>query len=304
MIKPIALSIIIPVFNREQTIRRAIQSVLQSPRNDIEVIISDDGSTDQTMHEVLSINDQRIRTLRNSNRHNANYARLQGVRNARSDLIAFLDSDDEFLESRVEELINEFNNNSRLQILIGSFIVNKNGKLQTPSYPSNTISNEQLQTLLVAHGIPITFSSVAARKGVILENNLLDSNFYRHQDRDFLLTSIHQCLKIVTEDRQNIIKHQVADSFSRSYIGYIPGLDTITCKHPIFSSPQYTHILSYLIARTFIQSIIRADIRSLIYNKTKLAQSICLPKNIFLHIFRYKRGKNLRKKITEQIRNK
>lgn len=296
---PLALSIVIPVYNREQSIRQSIESILESPLTDIEVIVSDDGSTDNSLLEVSKIDDSRVRVM-SAKHYNANHARLRGVEAAKSELIAFLDSDDLFLESRVEQIISYFNNNHDVDILVDSFIVNKQGNQQGISFDKTLVDNAHIQELLIAHAIPITFSSIAARREAIIKHQLIDESFRRHQDRDFLLNAINQNLTIKTNNAQGVMKFQVTDSFSRSHIGYISGLDALVCKHTCFSIRENRKILSYLIARTFIKSILHLNISALYYSATSLHRSKCLQKNLLGHLANYFPGKKRRKEISKQ----
>ena len=87
------ISIIIPVFNGEQTIRETINSVLAQTFKDFELIIIDDGSKDQTLKVVRSINDARIKVFSYPNANQA-VSRNRGLSHAVGDFIAFLDADD------------------------------------------------------------------------------------------------------------------------------------------------------------------------------------------------------------------
>lgn len=89
-------SIIIPLYNRGDTIKRAILSVVNQYITDIEIIIIDGGSTDQGPDIVSSIHDSRIILKQQTGIGVAN-ARNEGVFIAQSEMIAFLDSDDEWM---------------------------------------------------------------------------------------------------------------------------------------------------------------------------------------------------------------
>lgn len=92
------VSVIIPVFNREQTITRAIESVLSQTMQDFEIIVIDDGSTDRTAERVQNFP---LKLIQTENR-GVSHARNLGIREARGDYIAFLDSDDEWLPKKLE----------------------------------------------------------------------------------------------------------------------------------------------------------------------------------------------------------
>ena len=99
------VTVVIPVCNRENTILRAVNSVLWQTYENIEVIVVDDGSTDSTVQVVESCSDDRVRVIRLSHNHGANYARNRGIEQARGEFVAFQDSDDEWLEDKLDRQI-------------------------------------------------------------------------------------------------------------------------------------------------------------------------------------------------------
>lgn len=106
------ISIIIPVYNRSKTIRRAIDSVLSQTVVNFELIIVDDCSTDNSMEIVNSYQDPRIRKFTLNKNSGAAAARNEGVKNSFSKFISFLDSDDEFENEFLEESLNVLNKTS------------------------------------------------------------------------------------------------------------------------------------------------------------------------------------------------
>lgn len=95
-------SVVIPLYNKEKSIRIALNSVLSQTHNAFEVVVVDDGSTDLSPSFVASVRDPRVRLIRQPNR-GVSIARNVGVKHARSDYIAFIDADDywqpDFLET-------------------------------------------------------------------------------------------------------------------------------------------------------------------------------------------------------------
>lgn len=89
------ISVVIPLYNKEHHIKRAIDSVLCQKIQDFELIIVDDGSTDKSAEIVRSINDERIKLIRQENA-GVSAARNRGIEEAKADLVAFLDADDEW----------------------------------------------------------------------------------------------------------------------------------------------------------------------------------------------------------------
>lgn len=95
-------SVIIPLYNKEKHIVRSIDSVLKQTYTNFELIIVDDGSTDNSVNEVMKIPDSRIKLIRQQNR-GVSSARNEGIKFASHEYIGFLDADDTwkpfFLES-------------------------------------------------------------------------------------------------------------------------------------------------------------------------------------------------------------
>jgi glycosyltransferase involved in cell wall biosynthesis len=94
------VSIIMPTYNRADTIRRALQSIQAQTIQDWELIVVDDGSTDETISVITGL-DPRMTIVRQDNQGNA-VARNVGLRHSAGSYIAFLDSDDEWLPYHLE----------------------------------------------------------------------------------------------------------------------------------------------------------------------------------------------------------
>lgn len=106
------VSIIIPTYNRANVIKRAIDSVLRQTYNSYEIIVVDDGSTDETGLLIADIQDARIRYIALEENRGVAHARNVGIQEARYDYIAFLDSDDEWLPDKLELQMRLFRNSS------------------------------------------------------------------------------------------------------------------------------------------------------------------------------------------------
>ncbi|HOC40486.1 MAG TPA: glycosyltransferase family A protein, partial [Bacteroidales bacterium] len=106
----ILVSIIIPVYNGEKYISDTIQSVIDQTYKNWELIIVDDGSTDNTAEIVKQFNDSRISYIKKNNT-GVSDTRNVGAMISKGEILSFLDADDiwlpENLEKKVEKLINE-----------------------------------------------------------------------------------------------------------------------------------------------------------------------------------------------------
>ncbi len=96
------VSVIIPTFNRAYILKRAIDSVLCQSFQNFELIVVDDGSSDNTREVVESYPDQRIRFVRHARNRGVAAARNSGIRAASAKYIAFQDSDDVWLPEKLE----------------------------------------------------------------------------------------------------------------------------------------------------------------------------------------------------------
>ncbi len=99
------ISVIIPTYNREYTIVRAIESVLEQTYPVSEIIVVDDGSADNTGGIVTEMNDERIRYIKQDENRGAAAARNKGASLARFPMIAFHDSDDEWRPDKIEKQV-------------------------------------------------------------------------------------------------------------------------------------------------------------------------------------------------------
>lgn len=89
------ISVVIPLYNKEPHIRRTIESILYQSMPADEILVVDDGSTDGSANEVKKLSDPRIRLIQQPNAGEC-AARNRGVAEARNELVAFLDADDEW----------------------------------------------------------------------------------------------------------------------------------------------------------------------------------------------------------------
>ncbi len=96
-----SISVVIPLYNKGMHIARALNSVLAQTFQDFEVIVVDDGSTDDGAEIVRKYDDSRIQLIEQENQ-GVSAARNRGIKAAQAELIAFLDADDEWLLNHLE----------------------------------------------------------------------------------------------------------------------------------------------------------------------------------------------------------
>ena len=98
------ISVVMPVFNAECSIKRAVTSILEQSLPPVELIVVDDGSTDNTVQILKSLQDDRIQLVQRPHRGVA-FAANAGTELARSPLIARMDADDVSLSQRLEKQV-------------------------------------------------------------------------------------------------------------------------------------------------------------------------------------------------------
>lgn len=100
-----AVSIVLPTYNRGYCIRRSVDSILNQTFRDFELIVVDDGSTDDTKDIMRSYDDPRLVYIHNADNRGQTARLNQGLSAARGNMIAFQDSDDEWLPEKLEKQV-------------------------------------------------------------------------------------------------------------------------------------------------------------------------------------------------------
>jgi len=116
------ISVVIPLYNKENSIKGTINSVISQSFENIEILVVDDGSKDASVSVVESISDDRIRLIKTKN-NGVSSARNTGVKNATGEYIFFLDADDVISDNCFEELINLVKEYPQASIFTANFIL-------------------------------------------------------------------------------------------------------------------------------------------------------------------------------------
>lgn len=291
--------IIIPVFNRAQTIARTLLSVANSQKIS-EIIVVDDCSTDNTEKIVRDLSLKKLIYIRLDKKSNGNIARNVAARAATGDILIFLDSDDEFCESRIESLV-DFYEKTQAELVVDSFLTEKKGGVTSFIFKNTNLCPADFFEGLVCNAIPLTFSSISVRKDCFFQMGGLDDATLRHQDRDFLFSAISQRKVIRLRNVVDVIKHQSEDSFSRSAVGYMAALSWIASKHHIFKDPKFDNVRKYLVLRSLISTIVRCQFKLFIHNYSIYKKSDCLHKYDSLSVSSYFAGKKYRKTVESKF---
>jgi len=133
-------SIIIPLYNKANHIENTLKSILNQTYSNYEIIVINDGSSDESESKVLKFKDSRIQ-LYNQKNLGAAMARNLGIEKAKHDYIAFLDADDLWMENHLETLSNLINDFPNAGIYASRYeLIFKEGKISIPKF--NGISED------------------------------------------------------------------------------------------------------------------------------------------------------------------
>lgn len=125
-----SISVIMAVHNGETYIRAAVQSVLKQTFKDFELIVVDDGSTDQTAKMVSEFDDKRIKLIKNQVNMERSYSRNLAVKMSSGEYLAILDADDICLEERFEKQLQFMRSNEDVGLLgSDAYILDQNDKI-------------------------------------------------------------------------------------------------------------------------------------------------------------------------------
>ena len=209
----VTASVVIPTYNHGDTVERAIDSALAQTLRDIEVIVVDDASTDDTQTVLDRIGDPRVTCLRHDSNRGGSAARNTGIDHATGEYIAFLDADDEWLPRKLERQCDLLR--SRSAEWVGAYCdfrqIRSNPLVElvdnTVRRPTGLEGNEALvEGILLrrfAHG---GTSTLCLRRTAVEAIDGFDSSFQRHQDLEFLLRLLQRG-KLAFVDETLVCKH-------------------------------------------------------------------------------------------------
>lgn len=209
------VSVVIPVYNRQDTIKRAIDSVLCQTYANLEVIIVDDGSTDNTVKVIEEYDDNRIRLICQKERGGANKARNIGMANSRGEYIAFQDSDDEWLPEKLEVQIQMMEQES-FAVCYSAYNLCEDDlvRIIPGDYQNRDKYQEGLREILSEHNIVGTPTLIIRRKVLqMLGNEYFDERLPRMQDYDFVVRLTGVCeVGYINRPLANIYRTKVSIS--------------------------------------------------------------------------------------------
>jgi len=227
------VSVIIPTYNRGWVLREAVDSVLAQDFKDFELIVVDDGSTDNT-RQILESYDQDLIVLRQSNK-GVSAARNRGIAAARGRLVAFLDSDDLWLPRKLSSQVDFFNSNPAALINQTEEIWIRNGVRVNPKTRHHKFAGMIFEKSLAL--CLVSPSAVMMKRSLFDEVGLFDEDLPACEDYDLWLRISWRYPVHLIETPLIIKRGGHADQLSQA-----PGLDRfrIRALKKIIESNQLT----------------------------------------------------------------
>lgn len=237
------VSVIIPTYNRGWVLKEAIDSVLAQDFKDFELIVVDDGSTDDT-GQILAAYNQDLIALHQSN-SGVSAARNRGIGTASGQLIAFLDSDDLWLPRKLSTQVDFFNSHPGAVINQTEEIWIRNGVRVNPKTRHHKFSGMIFEKSLAL--CLVSPSAVMMRRSLFDDVGLFDENLPACEDYDLWLRLSWRYPVHLIETPLIIKRGGHADQLSKA-----PGLDKyrIRSLKNIIESGHLDGDLSKAAART------------------------------------------------------
>ncbi len=180
------VSVIMPAYNAETTIAESIQSVIDQTYQNWELIIVDDGSTDETSQIAESYKEKRIRLIKKANSGVADTRNL-AIQWSSGSLVAFLDSDDLWMSDKLEKQVEFFISNNNIFGLVHTGYIEFDKIREFNPKPFKHVSKRDISgnvtSQLMIHDFVATLT-VMVRKEVFDEVGLFDLNFNGTEDWD------------------------------------------------------------------------------------------------------------------------
>lgn len=178
------VSVIIPVFNRVFELKRAIDSVLEQTNVEYEIIIVDDSSDADIKGVVDSYNDKRFVYIRNSENVGVAASRNVGIRASRYGMIAFLDSDDEWLPNKLTAQLKYLENSPVAVVHTEEIWVRNGARVNQKKVHKKTGGDIYIPSLRLCLMSP---SSIMIKREIFDKFGLFDENLPVCEDYDMWL---------------------------------------------------------------------------------------------------------------------
>jgi glycosyltransferase involved in cell wall biosynthesis len=222
-------SVIVPVYNKEKYVSRAISSILNQSFEDFELIIVCDPSTDNSNLEILKFHDSRIKIFNREIPGPGGYAaRNLGIENSNGKWIAFLDADDEWYSNHLSEAYKQISNEFGVEIIFINFHKKCNGIISLASKLEDTKILNQIDSLkLYACRDFVNTNSIVVDRRLFVKAGLFpDGVSRRGGDSDLWL-------RLMLSTNKSVFSKEITSCYDLDQSGIVKNELSTSQKHPL-----------------------------------------------------------------------
>lgn len=193
MTNKVKISVVIPIYNAQEYLENCIDSVQKQIMHELEIICIDDGSTDQSLNILRSLQqkDERIQIYMQPNQ-GAGAARNLALKHAKGRYICFLDSDDYFMDQTSLDKLYESAIKHQVMICGGQFYTDNNGKLEMLNVSGNFHMNVEKEKKIkyAEFQYDYLFTNYIYERNFLLQHNITFPEYKRFEDPPFFVKAM------------------------------------------------------------------------------------------------------------------
>lgn len=189
----VKISIIVPVYNTEKYLNKCIDSLINQTMNEIEIIIINDGSKDNSEQIIKEYKDKRIKYFKNNNQ-GIGKTRNFGIKKTTGEFLMFIDSDDYIRKDCCEKLYKNAKEN-KSSIVVSDFYKDYNGKIEEikiSNFKTSSLKDNKDLLLIINTGP----CNKIFKRELIVNNNIIFDEDHKYEDSPFVIDSIIYADKI------------------------------------------------------------------------------------------------------------
>lgn len=221
------VSILIPLYNQEKYINQCLKSVVDQTYRNIEIIIIDDGSTDQSYLKASSfLNDKRVKIIRQENQ-GLGETRNRLIKASEGEFIFHLDSDDYISEDCIEKMV-KLQKKENYDIIFSNFYLIGNSNKIIKNMKRHNFKNHESYVEFYLFGLGFkSVCNVLIRKSILIMNNIYIPNINYGEDWSVIYKIIYYSSKISHTNRNSYYYRKNMDSMTYNKISDIDILKNI-----------------------------------------------------------------------------
>lgn len=256
-------TIILPTYNRAAALPRAISSVIAQNEQDFELIIIDDGSTDNTREWLATLDDARIRVARSEHNQGPSAARNIGINMAAAPMLAFLDSDDIYCKERLSVPLAIFERDPDVICILSSARKeDKRGNTTAALLPDVKLASRAFEWAMICDLVGVESTGISVRTEHARKVGGFCSELRRTEDREFL---IRLSRLGAAQILPNVLWEKMWSIDGASNQWATAGRDLVSYfRERTEYLSRYRKVAQYLATKTLIMHIRHRDMESLI----------------------------------------